>query len=345
MKLWLKNFKKDIVGGTLSLIWSQWSAAGVYAQTNPQDRAIVDPEALICATAYFGRYSQRVFDEALDWIAENEALVNIERLKRVASEFSEETRATIGVSWDFLGEGTGNRRIARVARNFEKHRPEGENNLFKRLDGKKPAQKEPFEEVFLTWGFRREKVELRKLSRHPDLGNPANLLFLLRALMGVGARADVVCHLMLGNKGNSMSIARDILYGQRQVYNVLKDLAKTGLVGTFEERGRTAYFTSEIKWGGFFGVRKMPRYVNWTRIYSALEFLAFDLEVNPHFYEERYLASSRFRDLTPAINKRLAISGIRLEAPNPERFTGEEYSAAFVDYIGNTVKSALAARY
>ena len=66
----------------------QWSAVGTYTNVPPFGTAVIDPEALICATMWFGRYSPRLFDEAMDWLCINDALISLDRHKSIARVFS-----------------------------------------------------------------------------------------------------------------------------------------------------------------------------------------------------------------------------------------------------------------
>ena len=78
------QLRKEIVADSVALAWDQWSQLGVSAASPPhREERAADPEALLLFTLEVGRNDPRLFDEVLDWLALNEHLVSVHRLRNV----------------------------------------------------------------------------------------------------------------------------------------------------------------------------------------------------------------------------------------------------------------------
>jgi len=102
MEMSAESFHSRLLERVLDILWSQWSALGTYTNVPPYRAAVIDPEALICSTMWFGRYSPRLFDKAMDWLSVNDALVSLDRLKSIAELFSGDTRVALGAALDYM---------------------------------------------------------------------------------------------------------------------------------------------------------------------------------------------------------------------------------------------------
>jgi hypothetical protein len=65
--------------GFLEFAWRQWAQVGVSANVAGFDRWVIDPEALILFTVAVAWRDPRLFDEMLDWLAENRRLLTMQR--------------------------------------------------------------------------------------------------------------------------------------------------------------------------------------------------------------------------------------------------------------------------
>src|SRR3954466_9213524 len=105
----ISDLRQDVQSHLVAFLWSQWAQIGVLAATNRKDRWAADPEALLLLTFEVGREEPRLLDEVLDWLAVNERLVSIQRLRNLARD--EEDRALVEAVVGWLGE---RRRRARL---------------------------------------------------------------------------------------------------------------------------------------------------------------------------------------------------------------------------------------
>jgi DNA-binding transcriptional ArsR family regulator len=136
----------------LDRLAAQWIALGV-ALVGPADDTLVDIEALVVATALFGRDEPRVYEGARDWCARNGAVVNVARLKTVAGEIGGDPAAL--AEFAALVTGAGGPRWPVAGGLSVPHQA-------------------------------RERV------RAPDLRAPVLLAWRLRSAFGVAARADIL---------------------------------------------------------------------------------------------------------------------------------------------------------
>ena len=337
MAISVESFHSRLLERVLDILWSQWSTLGTYTNVPPYRTAVIDPEALICATMWFGRYSPRLFDEAMDWLSSNDALVSLDRLKSIAGLFSSNTRVTLGAVLDYLWKAEGKTKFRGKSSRWERERPERKEALFRSWPAKGEPTRGKGDEVFKWWGLARGRVELRGMSSAPDLGSAANLRFVLRDLFGLGVRAEVATYLILVGRGNSSQIARAVTQNQRAAYAILDDFARGGFAHK-REAGREIVFSIDAdRWNRFLELRKGTRFIQWASIFSALQEILIDRLENEKAYSSPYLASSRFREISPRIVKGLADGGVMSPAPDPRKHPGEAYGDAFICYVDRAV--------
>lgn len=341
MEISVEDFHSHLLERTLDILWSQWAAAGTYTSVSPAVETVIDPEALFCATAWFARYSPRLFDEAMDWLRANNALISIDRMKSIAGLFSGDTRAVLGAVLDYLWEVERKTKFRGKSSRWENERLKRKEALFRSW----PARGEPAgrssDEVFLRWGLERGLVELRGMSSGPDLKNAANLRFVLRDLFGLGVRAEVATYLILVGRGNSSKVAKAVTQNQRAVYAVLDDFARGGFAQK-REAGRETVFTADTgRWSRFIQLKGTARFIQWTDVFPALQEMLVDRIENEKAYGSPYLASSRLREISPRITKKLANAGVMSPIPDSRRYPGEEFSAAFFHYVDRATKELL----
>ncbi len=353
MEKLLRTFPKSVLDKMLDVCWGQWSALGAYATVPPETGKAIDPEALICATMFFGRYDPRLFDEALDWIAANARSVSLDRLKMIARVFGPKCKACLGASLEVAASWGGIPRLASAAARWDEFRLAGREELFLSWGrGKGPGVKDP-DPTFLAWGFLRKRPVLRGLSGKPDLGNDANLFLRLRKLFGVTSRASVVGYLLLKGEGNSTRIAKAVHVNQRNAYGILEEMAEGGFLERWTGGREAVFRIDRERWGGIFGAGRGEGagsgfgkgagsgfgkeggvvFVGWADVFSAFQLLLEDWAENAAAYSTPYLASSRLRDIAPGIVRRLAAGDVGYRIPDLRAHRGEDYLSAFAEHI------------
>lgn len=175
------------------LLWSLWAEFGIAGVVARRHaNEYIDPEALILFTAVEGDLDPRLRDESIDWVVQYGTHLSKTRLKNL--------RAAWKVSTD-----PG---FARYAATVNTH-------------------------ATLGWPTGGRPLPFRPRSRGGlrDLSGPSLIALRLRALFGVGARAELM-RAFLGDPAfaTAAALSANTNYGKRNVQNALEVLRFAGLV-------------------------------------------------------------------------------------------------------------------
>jgi hypothetical protein len=182
-----------LVQELLDLLWRQWTTLGV-AGVKDTGPIGIDLETLLILTAKLLPEDPRLRDEALDWCVKSHRFISKPRLKQLLKLASQKDQAAFAPFATTLQHQVG---------------------------GTWPAAGEQG-----AW-----KVRLSDKSRAPDLETPALVNLKLRALFGVGARADVITAIL--NWPAPDFGAADLVfigYTKRNLADTLDGLAEGGLL-------------------------------------------------------------------------------------------------------------------
>lgn len=158
-------------------------------------QVLLDPEALILFTAALADLDPRLRDESMDWCIRFGATISISRLRNLM-------RAGIGSIASFDAYASEVNRASRLTWPVsKKYGSPGSKEQCKHI----PSGK----------------------SEAPDLSRPALLRLRLRAIFGVGARADVLTELLLSSNKSASELAK-MGYSKRRVASTLDDLTRGG---------------------------------------------------------------------------------------------------------------------
>jgi len=276
---------------TLELCWRQWTAAGL-AGTREDTQTLIDPEALLVASLALGRYDARLFDEVLDWAAVNWRLLDTARLKRVARGASGTQRALLAVVSQMA---SGDRAAAKFRDELASaaaHRIADSGALQNLFFSQRPDEDswvEP-DPIFKAAGFLRPPARLRGLSRRPRAANPACLRFRLRALCGIGSRAEVLAYLLTHDWAHGRLIADRGAYPQGPVASYLVSLFEAGIVERREEGKKALYrLQGDLR----LVAAEPPRFVDWIRVWPSLNALLEAMRSTPATEEAWWLRLAR----------------------------------------------------
>ena len=89
MGLSLAEFKTRFTQGFLEVQWKHWSALGVASHVEPEERWLIDIEALTVSTLIAGFQDTRLLNASIEWLIKNMDWLNLQRLKRIARTFTE----------------------------------------------------------------------------------------------------------------------------------------------------------------------------------------------------------------------------------------------------------------
>lgn len=291
----------DLRSALLRAVWAQWRALGSPASGGPEATTIVDPEALILASAGLVEHERRLWDLVHWWAARASDLLSVQRMKNLAPTFPPPFEEGV-TEFAFLA--------------FE----EGHDARWKSVERKEPIQQS-----------RVEKVEG---SGSPRLLSAPALLVRLRRGLGVGVKPDVL-GVLIGMRGASGSVAELAMatsYSKRAVRRAADEMAEARLL-RISSTTPTRYSADVESWLAVLDLPEpAPAWVYWQRLF-AFSFHALSLleEEGKEETTGEYVLSTRVRDLVEEYRDGLRRNNI--DAPDPERYRGEEYLDAFVAWL------------
>jgi hypothetical protein len=189
----------------VALMWSLWAELGVPGTTRDHERAVVDPEALLVISPLVMKNDARLRDEVFRWCVAHADRVSSSRLHGLVRRARPEVRAAFGELAATLAEAANVRW--------------------------------PREPVDAPW----PRVPERRPSTI-QLMRPSLARLRLRAVAGVGARADVLAELL--GRADSWTTASDLDYlgySKRNVARVLSELAEAGVASQRADRNALVF--------------------------------------------------------------------------------------------------------
>src|SRR4030042_4497161 len=131
MKMSQKDFRDTFLNNIIDFLWRQWSAIGVLGEARAKESWVIDPEALLVLTLDIGRYEPRLFDEVMDWLVTNGYWIDIQRLRGILRESTDETCRLMGAVSEFLSSQGLERKWNNLAKLCYKNIPKEREPLFK----------------------------------------------------------------------------------------------------------------------------------------------------------------------------------------------------------------------
>ncbi len=320
----ISELRSRVRADLLGWAWDQWAQLGVSATSERADRWAADPEALLLFTVEIARADARLFDEALDWLALNERLVSVQRLRNLCRDHTDRSLVDAAVEW-----ATQSRRRALPAPGDRKHQVvRGQTEpLFRKLS----VRADLADEIFRANGWRKPPTERSGKSQPPNTLAPINFAFRLRQILGVGARAEVV-RFLLTIEAPSLTaqvIAESAGYAKRNVHEALNVLQAAGVIDAVTVGNERRYRIDRERWAALLGLADtaFPFHRAWPQLFDALRRLSRWLEDPEHESMSDYILASDARVLAAEIVSDLRYAGARIDQPTQ---TGADYWHDFV---------------
>jgi hypothetical protein len=263
----------------VDLLWHQWSSMGVAGYPRPDDKRIIDPEALILATTRFGRHNSRLMDEAIDWLVKFGNRISLQRLQGLHKNWPGVADSRVlGTISEVLGRRVAHRKWRVLAdQPIAATEPEA---FFIDRDGNPAPYFKEADPVFAKYGLMRGALDLRGMSQPPDPHNRQNLIFTLRALLGVNARAEIMAWLLTHESGHPAAIARSTGYFSKSIQQILNEMLESGQV-TSMRIGREKHFSvpRSQQWQALLyptadNTADFPQWVDWMPLFSVVTHFA-----------------------------------------------------------------------
>ena len=174
-----------------------------------------------------------------------------------------------------LGQQVAHRKWRVVADQAPSSAPALAEPLFLTRDGSPAAHFGEAEPIFVKHGLLRGKLEHRGMSQSPDPRARENLLFALRALFGVNARAEIMAWLLTHDSGHPAAIARSTGYFSKSIQQTLNEMEESAQVISVRH-GREKHFHVRTNDWHFLlpptaeGQSAFPRWVDWMPLFAAI---------------------------------------------------------------------------
>jgi len=307
----------------ITFLWDQWSQLGLSGSTTRDDHWAMDPEALVLLTLRAGPRDARLFDEVLDWLCVNGRWISAKRLRNLAKGNERDERLVdAAISW--VGSHETSLQLWKSPTRSEVVAAELEPLADLYVGAPDPS--------FAAQGLAWPRAKRSKKSQSPDLARPVALALQLRALLGTGARAEVVRYLYLiaPREASVAEIASAAGFGKRNASNTLHDLDAAAAVRRTNAGNGHRYALFANRWDPVLGVgiaEDRPLFVPWTAMLDIVARLADWSVEHRNNQKSDYMLASDARQVVDELRSELDAVGIRI--PVGTSVLGEEYLPAF----------------
>ena len=328
----------------MHFLWRQWSALGVAGGSWSKDNWIIDPESLLVFSIEMTRYEPRLFDEILDWLVVNGKWIDIQRLRGIVKNRDIKTQRILSAVASYVfKEAKSYSRKWQTISTFKRELSETKQEaLFITKKGVAYPQPQNESDIFSCFGFIRETFTLRKMSRPVSDAVSSNIRFLLRALFGIGSRAECILFLLTHEAGHPSEVSEAIGVSIRAAQDMLIELSTSGLINTrIKGKRKIEYWLSQKKWWEFlYGMNieeiKLPVWLNWIALFSAL-ISVWNVICDIENTDSDYLRSSKLREAMDVIGLEFSKSGLDLPLIPGRNIRPEKYEEEFQKFISEVL--------
>ncbi len=233
----------------------------------------------------------------------NERLLSIRRLRAMCTSAADQALVEAAIGWL-----AWQRPRARL-----KARPTSSGSALKPLfhGGGPVTDADP---SFAAEGLLRPSLVPSQKSRTPDLAASINLGLRLRAILGVGIRAEVI-RVMLGMRApwmTAQTLAQTSGYAKRNVHDALAGLVEAQVVRSFTVGGEQRYAIDKDIWAALLQrpPDSLPSHRDWPQLFSALRAILRWSGEGAHIGDSDYLLASGARQLLDQLRPELSFAGI-----------------------------------
>ncbi len=313
-----ETLRRELVTELLTFAWDQWAQLGVLAAPPAQrDERSADPEALLLFTLELARDDPRLFDEVLDWLGKNAAVVSVHRLRALC--VGDDDAALVGAALATMPRrGAGPDRILPG--------PGPGRPLFRAL-GDPVGPPDP---RFQRFGLLRDEFTRSNKSQTAPFDAPIAFALRMRQLFGVGARAEVMRSLLTirAARVSGRVIADDAGFAARNVREALAHLEDAGVVRVTVRGNERDFSIRYDRWRlalSYGDARELPFHFDWIPLLRALTRIIRWLAVPGLDDRSPYVRASEARDLVDQIGPDLDRAGAppRLDPSSGEAFWGD----------------------
>ena len=340
MKESLKNFKSNFLETLIQFLWRQWSVLGVAGYERGHDTWVIDPEALLLLSLNLARYEPRLFDEIMDWLATNGNVINIQRIRSISKEEDFQSQIlmpAIASTMCNKGKATkwqGLTQLSPINKTIQE--------LFFKKTGEPVSHFGVPDPVFRKYGFLRGPLELRGHTLPVRVTHNPGLLFKLRALWGINARAEIFLYLLTHETGHPRKIAKETYYFQKTVQDALVEIVRSGIVYIQKKGKEKHYWVRREDWFQLLQLTEPhPIWISWPPLFRAFE-LVWSTFCEPDFFSLNELhQSSELRKLMKCIKPKIEKAGFGQLLSDETHYLGEDYLPNFMSDINQVLQKLM----
>jgi len=319
----ISELREQVDKQLLDFVWNEWAQMGVLAAPRFESPWAADPEALLLLTLEAGRSDARVFDETLDWLTVNGALVSQQRLRNLCVDDDDRKLADAALAW--AGAHQSALRSARA------RAPASAGEVEQLFVSSVPINKP--DPIFEAHGWLKGPTQPSGKSQAPRLDLPINFAFRLRRLFGIGSRAEIVRFLLTSRLPGAETevVRRASGYARSNVRDAADALVAAGAAGSYTRgAGGDRFYRADVdRWRSFLELDRIPQHRDWPQLFAALRLLRRWLG-RPELDElSDYLRASEARQLMKRLEPDLRYAGV----PVRDKGTGAEYWGTFVENV------------
>jgi hypothetical protein len=177
------------------------------------------------------------------------------------------------------------------------------------------------------------------MTREVPITSYNTLRFLLRALFGLGSRAECLVYLLTHEGDHPSDVGKAIGFSVRGTQDALIELSRSGLVLTrVKGKRKIEYWLSHERWWEFLSRGsiteiKKPIWIDWIALYSALSKIWSTLnDINREGVSD-YMRSSKLRDSLEVVGGEFAKTGLDIPPIPGKDVRPEEYEKTFEEFI------------
>ncbi len=321
----ISDLRRKVTDHLLDFAWDQWAQMGVSAASRRTDRSAQDPEALLLFTLEIARADPRLFGEVLDWLAQNERLMSVQRLRNLCRDDIDRRLADAALAWVADSREGGHRR----SRPITSEMPSAV-QVFRDVK----ADPGRLDATFRAHGWLMPPIARSGKSQVPNFQVPINFAFRLRQLLGIGARAESA-RFLLTVRTPSVTVqvvTESVGFAKRNVHEALAALYWAGVVDAVTVGNEQRYRIDRKRWGTLLGLPEdgFPTERPWPQLLHALRVLLRWLEDQQHEQLSPYMLASQARTLVEEIRPELRYASVRIPAGGR---LGTEYWQDFVELV------------
>jgi len=256
-------------------------------------------------------------DESIDWLAKFGRRISLQRLQGLHRNWPGVADPRVLAA---IAEVLGQQVVHRKWRVLADPAPEASpaESLFLRSDGTPVIHSGDAEPVFAKHGLLRGKLELRGMSQPPDPRTRENLIFTLRALLGVNARAEILAWLLTHDSGHPAAIARSTGYFSKSIQQILNEMEESAQLISVRH-GREKHFRVRAADWQFLlpppaeGQSAFPRWVDWMPLFAAITRFAETLALPGIDDQSEHLQAIQLREALDKAMPALIRAGVSHE--------------------------------